>query len=379
MKKLDGPILANPPQADEIEVSVFGPGFGECIVAHLTEQTWVVIDSCLDARTKEPAALVYFEKIGVDATKDVRFVISTHWHDDHIRGIGKVFGKCESAKFVCAHGLQSEEFRKLVCLYSRFFSAGGPGVDEMNQVTSTLKKRQKPNALVSPKFVSEGTIVLEQRANQILVKALSPSSAACLASIAKFAESLLPKEDQRRSRVPLMEPNDLAVVLTIKVADLPFLLGSDLEEDGRAGLGWQAVLDQFCETDNSHEGFKISHHGSETGHHPEVWPKMMKQYAWATLTPYLHGKKPLPSMQDVERICSLTPAAFITAPSSTIKYSHPDLVVRRQLREMNVSIVEEGARQGHVRLRKRVGDADSDWTVELFGAACELSRLIQVG
>jgi hypothetical protein len=379
MKKLDGPILANPPQADEIEVSVFGPGFGECIVVHLTEQTWIVIDSCLDARTKEPAALVYFEEIGVDAAKDVRFVISTHWHDDHIRGIGKVFGKCESAKFVCAHGLQSEEFRKLVSLYSRFFTAGGPGVDEMNQVTSTLKKRQKPNSLVSPKFVAEGTIVHEQRAKQVLVKALSPSSSACLASIAKFAESLLPKEDQRRSRVPLMEPNDLAIVLTISVANHPYLLGSDLEEDGRAGLGWQAVLDQFCETDNSHEGFKISHHGSETGDHPEVWPKMMKQYAWAVLTPYLHGRKPLPSMQDVERICSLTPAAFITAPSSTKRYHHPDPIVQRQLREMNVSIVEEGARQGHVRLRKRVGDTDGDWTVELFGAACELSRLLQVG
>jgi hypothetical protein len=375
MKKLDGPILARPPQADEIEVSIFGPGFGECIVVHLTDQTWVVIDSCLDAQTKEPAALVYFEKIGVDAAKHVRFVVSTHWHDDHIRGIGKVFGKCESAKFVCAHGLGSEEFRKIISLYSRLFSAGGPGVDEMNQVISTLKKRRKPNDLVSPKFVSEGTIVYEQRVKQILVKALSPSSAACLAAVARFAESLLPKEDQRRSRVPLMKPNDLAVALTIKVADLAFLLGSDLEEDGRAGLGWQAVSDQFCETDNSHEGFKIAHHGSENGHHPDVWPKMMKQHAWAVLTPYLHGKKPLPSIQDVERICSLTPAAFITAPSSTSGYSHPSPLVRRQLREMNVSIVQEGARQGHVRLRKRVGAADNDWTVELFGAACELISL----
>ena len=379
MKKLDGPSLTSPPQTDEVEVSVFGPGFGECIVVHLTGQTWLVVDSCLDAPTKEPAALVYFEKIGVDAARDVRFVISTHWHDDHIRGIGRVFEKCERAKFVCAHGLESEQFRKLVSLYSRYFPSGGPGVDEMNQVISILKARRKANYLVAPKFVSEGTIVHEQRTNmQILVKALSPSPAAYLASTAKFAESLVPKVDQRRSAVPIMEPNDLAIVLTIKVADLPFLLGSDLEEDGRAGLGWQAVLEQFCEIDNFHEGFKVSHHDSETGHHAEVWPKMMKKHAWAALTPYLHGKKPLPSLQDVQRICSLSPDAFITASSPTTRYRHPNPVVQRQLKEMKASIVEEGARQGHIRLRKRVSDANSDWTVELFGDACELSRLLRM-
>jgi glyoxylase-like metal-dependent hydrolase (beta-lactamase superfamily II) len=131
MRKLDGPTLENPPLTDEVEVSVFGPGFGECIVVHLTEQSWLVVDSCIDARTKEPAALVYFEKIGVDAAKDVRFVISTHWHDDHIRGIGRVVGKCELAKFVCAHGLGSKEFKTLVSLYSNYFPSGGPGIEEM--------------------------------------------------------------------------------------------------------------------------------------------------------------------------------------------------------------------------------------------------------
>jgi len=377
MRKLDGSILENPPQIDEVEVSVFGPGFGECIVVHLTGQSWLVVDSCVNARTKEPAALLYFEKIGVHEAKDVSFVISTHWHDDHIRGIGRVFGKCELAKFVCAHGLGSKEFKTLVSLYSHYFPSGGPGVEEMRQVMSILKDRRKANSLVSPEFVSAGTILHEQGTNmQILVKALSPSSAACLASVAKFAEDLVPKEDQRRSTVPAMEPNDLAIVLTIRVAGLRFLLGSDLEEDGRTGLGWQAVLERFCEIDNSHEGFKISHHGSETGHHAEVWPKMMKEDAWAALTPYLHGIKPLPSPRDVERICSLSPTAYITAPSSTTRYRHPKPAVRKQLREMQASIVEEGARQGHIRLRKRVNDPNSDWTVELFDDACEVSRFL---
>lgn len=117
------------------------------------------------------------------------------------------------------------------------------------------------------------------------------SEAAYFASIVKFAEELIPKEGQRRSAVRSVELNDLAIVLTVRIAGLGSLLGGDLEEVGRSSLGWQAVLDQFCEIDNSHEGIKISHHGSETGHHPDIWPKMMKEDAWATLTPYLRGRK----------------------------------------------------------------------------------------
>jgi hypothetical protein len=56
VKKLDGPSLSKPPEADEIEVSVFGPGFGESIVAHLTRGAWITVDSCLDKETLSPAA-----------------------------------------------------------------------------------------------------------------------------------------------------------------------------------------------------------------------------------------------------------------------------------------------------------------------------------
>src|SRR5262249_14986688 len=54
------------PAADELEVTVFGPGFGECIVAHLGHDRWIVIDSCIDSRSDKPAVLAYFEHIGVD-------------------------------------------------------------------------------------------------------------------------------------------------------------------------------------------------------------------------------------------------------------------------------------------------------------------------
>ena len=45
------------PAIDEIEVSIIGSGFGECILLHLTENEWVIVDSCLNYDKQEAAAL----------------------------------------------------------------------------------------------------------------------------------------------------------------------------------------------------------------------------------------------------------------------------------------------------------------------------------
>lgn len=51
-----------PPAHDELEVSVFGPGYGEAIVIHLGENEWILIDSCIEPESKEPAAIHYLTK-----------------------------------------------------------------------------------------------------------------------------------------------------------------------------------------------------------------------------------------------------------------------------------------------------------------------------
>ncbi len=376
MKTLLGTSPKTPPRSDEVEVSVFGPGCGESIVVHLTGSQWMIVDSCLSRATKEPAALDYLAAIGVEVSKAVPLVVSTHWHDDHIRGLAKVYEKCESAEFVCAHALRSEQFSKLTTLYSREFPAGGSGLQEFNDVLSVRKKRKAGNRFIALRFVSEGAMVHEANSGiRISVKALSPSSAAYLASLAKFSEEL-PEEGQRRSAVPSVGPNDLAVVLSVKIGEALVLLGADLEELGEAGVGWRAIIERFSHVDNLHQGYKVSHHGAESGHHREIWPKLLIKEAWAVLTPYLKGRRPLPTPADITRICGLSADAYITARGPAAGYQHSDPTVRKQLREMGVTILEEGSRQGHVRLRRPVREPDGNWSVELFGDACRLWELL---
>jgi len=100
---------------DELEVSVFGPGTGECIVAHLGNDEWMVVDSCLGKVSKRSVALDYLEEINVPVSA-VRVIAITHWHDDHTRGIAGVLRACPNAVFFCPSALRTEEFLTTVLL-----------------------------------------------------------------------------------------------------------------------------------------------------------------------------------------------------------------------------------------------------------------------
>src|SRR3954447_12601863 len=75
------------PREDEVEVTVLGPGRGECVLVHLGAGDWMIVDSCQPGghRARHPA-LEYLMDIGADLGK-VTLIVASHWHDDHIRGL----------------------------------------------------------------------------------------------------------------------------------------------------------------------------------------------------------------------------------------------------------------------------------------------------
>ena len=99
---MDGDNFITAPDLDEIEVSLFGPGYGECILLHVGNNEWFIVDSCIDPISREPVSLSYLQQIGIDPSIAVKQVIVSHWHDDHYRGIAKVVEACSSADFICS-------------------------------------------------------------------------------------------------------------------------------------------------------------------------------------------------------------------------------------------------------------------------------------
>src|SRR5947207_9415173 len=107
-------IGQSPPATNEIEISLFGPGFGECVVVHLGYNDWIIVDSCRDLASKRPVSLVYLERLGVPVDTAVKRVIATHYHDDHLDGLPEVFGAATSSTFACTAAFQNRDFAELL-------------------------------------------------------------------------------------------------------------------------------------------------------------------------------------------------------------------------------------------------------------------------
>jgi beta-lactamase superfamily II metal-dependent hydrolase len=373
-----GSDLAVPPLAEEVEISLFGPGFGECVVAHIGESQWIVVDSCIHSASRSPVALEYFRELGVNPRTDVKAIIATHWHDDHMAGLAELFATCPEARFVCSVALNCSEWATLVEIYRGYIQTGGSGVDELRKVMSELSRRSAAGKIAAPDFAIANRTLLE-RPTKVHAKlvALAPSDAAVALMQTRIQQQLLPQPNSRRLRVPELGENDSSVVLSLSVSNASVLLGADLEDSRRPGLGWQVILDEYRADGLRFEGFKIPHHGSANGFHQDQWPKLMKNDAWATLTPYNRGTK-LPTTADCQRILALSPDAYITAPPGLGKFRHPDPAVHKTALEVTVSIGDEPGKQGHVRLRRSAFDKDAKWRVELFGDALPLARVLKL-
>ena len=96
-----------------LEITLFGPGYGESVVLHVGNGAWIVVDSCID-KENTPVAIQYLNRLGVDPAEAVTLVVATHWHDDHIRGMARLVAACTNARFCCAGVLCREEFLEVV-------------------------------------------------------------------------------------------------------------------------------------------------------------------------------------------------------------------------------------------------------------------------
>lgn len=372
------PLVGNkakdPPSLDEVEISLFGPGYGECVLLHLGNGTWIVVDSCLDSKSRQAAPLQYLQEINVNPEDAIKLIIATHWHDDHVRAIGEVFAKAKSAKFVCSIALKNDEFIELV-LSSDGLMTMSPGVREFREIMSLLEKRQagqRPQS-IGPVFAVSGKTLLKQSDPiPYEIQALSPSDGTVALAFNELSKLMSPGIIPKRG-VVTQGPNNIAVALWITIGAHSILLGSDLEEEGNANTGWSAILDSEVRPSAKAAIFKVAHHGSKTAYHPRIWSDMLVMNPIAILTPFLNGNVRIPQQTEAQTILQHTDKAYI---SSIVKAKRPkwsDPLISKTIKETTINIREALGTTGHIRLRlKDPLSPSSTWTSELFSPACHL-------
>jgi hypothetical protein len=354
----------NAPGFDEVEITLLGPGFGEAIVVHLGDGRWILIDSCLDTATKTPAALLYLDSIGVDPNTSVSHIIATHWHDDHV-------GACGSATFCCAAALTSDEFMELVTLFNKRTIAFSTGVSEIEKILYLLMKRQ-----LQPKYVLGDmpilTLAATGQAPTARVTALSPVNAEYYRFVRSLARHV-PTALTTKHRFPRPDENDISIAAVVTVGNVCALLGADLETKSSPERGWNAVLTSTNRPTEIATMFKVPHHGSATGHHHDVWTKMVAPQPVAILTPWNLGRK-LPTRNDRSRIQSYADRSFITSRSPTGAKVR-SYAVAKSIRESNITVTAAEPSTGRITARIALaasGGVSPQWSIDLSPQASDL-------
>ena len=357
-----------PPADDELEVSIFGPGIGESVVVHVGNGDWVIVDSCMATGGRLPVGIQYLNDLGVDPAASVRLIIATHFHDDHIRGLCAVVEACPAARFVCSAALGVQEFFQLLEANNQL-DVDEPGTGEFDRILQLLDARSELHGRrVTPDYALDGTILYERTDAPLSsqLRALSPSSATITAAHLRVGR-LVPSIGEPKKPTTDIGANELSLALWLRLGAASAVLGGDLEERGRAGEGWRAVVASRVRPTTKATVFKVPHHGSPTARHADVWTQMLEPNPVAVVTPYARGARKLPARSDLDWLCKKTPKVHVTSLGlGRVPRARPSAVereVKRTARDRRTIGTDMG--QVRVRIQSSSGVA----VTEMFGAA----------
>lgn len=409
------------PQSDEIEVTLIGgtSGYGESILIHIGDGDWIVVDSCVNAQTGDCVPLTYLEELEVDVAEHLLYVICTHWHEDHIKGLSKIMEKCTS-KTVFAISC-SDDREKFVYELLQDYNYDGKSV-KLQELTQSLKlaeanhivvQRLKQNEFIfnrkgvqayalspSEKVVKkfEEELATAQKNYQKVLKQLlelktkDPNTIEDAQnlekdtidsfkqlikesideeSIIEETESLLKYKDTKK-----IEPNDRCVTIQVTFNNHHIILGADLENHPSPNgmMGWMDVAASPSLNGVTSSLFKIPHHGSETGYCEYFLKKFIKTDAVMKLTAWIRGDKVVPEKEMLLKYYNHSPNLYVSTTSMFKKGNNEeDVSIRKQMDNTTDLIYEIKPQLGIIRSRINKNSFDDIWKTEYFGSAEKIS------
>lgn len=344
-----------PPKTDEVELTFFGPGFGESIVVHIPGIGWGIIDSCEFGPVTERFVppLKYLICQGVNR---LAFIVLTHPHADHFKGMEQIvdhyLGRIDR---VCRYA--GDGARELGAYLTDRNIKGSPGAKSLSYVLKAFKKAVDNHAesrrlgamtqIIPRKQVSVNGATIE-----VDVRSLSPS-----AEDEQFYVDILraasPQLTGRITEIPEREHNLIASAIWISAGDVVVILGSDVEKGRSRSSGWRGIVGSVDAPDLSVKALKVPHHGSPSAYYKQAWEQHCGgKKITSVVTPFIRGKQPRPSEGDIERIKNSSSHVGLT---SQVRYVRAldvyDRVVARRLAEKKWKVIQTPEECGMITVR----------------------------
>jgi hypothetical protein len=291
------------PKNNEVEITLFGNGYGESIVIYIPEVGWGIIDSFqteIEGRTIIPP-LEYLKELLYPDYPRLAFILLTHPHEDHYLGFDNILrdypGGIEKI-----YWYQGDGIRELKVYWLQQKIANNGVLPNYSRIHEAIRKAIKQG--VTERRLSELTEVVDKRHikidnygyTDISIKALSPGASA----ERKYVELLHKAITDIKQGKPVFQLNDhshnlLSVALYITLGDLKILLGSDVENTHGDDTAWQGILHNTG-VNLSAQLVKVSHHGSKNGYYKKAWDMHCEDTKpIAIIAPYNRTSSALPN------------------------------------------------------------------------------------
>lgn len=339
------------PAMNFAEVTLIGTNaYGESLVIHCGNNDWIIIDSCINPNVEDlPLPLLYLQDIGV-SFESIKLIICTHWHDDHIKGIAKIFRSATNANFCISISSDKEKFMTLIS-----FDASKPihkSTKEFAECLAILKSRGK-----YPTYAIENRIVFSNKYSKI--HCLSPSDYTCQRFNYEIA-SILQEYSSLNKKIPYQSPNAKSIVTLLEFGSHSALMGADLEISENEHEGWKKILTNPEISGKKSSLFKIPHHGSINGYHEDIWKNLLTDNPVSKLTSWCRGKYLLPEGKMINKYKQHTSKLFITEYNLSNKQKKRPPQLEKLVKEFRPNIIELKYKLGIVRSRINLEKVDDN-------------------
>jgi hypothetical protein len=343
------------PSLEEAEVTLLGAGsYGESIVCHIGDNNWIIIDSCVNPEKKDvPLPLEYLNAIGVSPL-NISLIICSHWHDDHIRGLSKILEAADNSEFCISRAHDKEKFLRFLGMDS-----GKPLNSSTREFTNCLKIIGKRTGAFIDAL--ENRHIMKNKFSELIC--LSPSDYTTQKfdnEIAELLATYLPPN----KKIPYGSPNSKSIVLFAKLGNHRAIFGADLETADNENEGWRRVVKNKISIDEKSSLFKISHHGSITGYHEDIWNVLLLDNPVAKITPWKLGDKSLPEEEMIKKYLTHTDRLYLTKSILSNKQKVRDGQLEKLIKQHKPNLREIKYKLGIIRSRINMNDPNSDWHVE---------------
>ena len=331
---------------------------------------WVIVDSCQNPNTKESLPLLYLKKIGVDVERNVKLVICTHWHDDHLLGLTQLLEAAKNSNFCFTEATDRKKFLQLVELdYAKLSKeASNSSTAEFGKCLEIINKRKSRIVLAKENTILYGLNISSGIRSEVI--ALSPSDQTILNFNTEIS-SLITEFGESRKKIIIRTPNEKSIAIFLKLGVHRAILGSDLEVSASPNEGWINVLDNNIVIDRKSSLFKISHHGSENGYHVRIWNELLEDNPVSKLTPWNKNNR-LPTAEMLQLYSNHTDKLYMTAPIVSLKPKKREKSIEKIIKSLKCKIHEVKYSQGIIQCRNDL-NKNTEWVVEIIEGALKIS------